>query len=124
MTLAGIHFLDGNSASAYFGGALCIQSSALVFLQGCKLSSNQGTNGGAIYAQNSGTTINVYTTIFVGNTATTGYGDDIYVSSGSVSVHSTCPPDWSGTPAAGSNLNTDTYAGGTLSGTTKGYDIG
>ncbi|GMI01379.1 hypothetical protein TrVE_jg10714 [Triparma verrucosa] len=46
ITLAGIHFLDGNSGG--YGGALFIQSSALVSVQGCKLSSNQAQNGGAI----------------------------------------------------------------------------
>ena len=121
MTLAGIHFKHGSSVGG--GGALYIYNSALVSLQGCKLSSNQAYDGGAIAARDSGTTINIYTTIFDGNTATNG-GDDIYVSSSaSVTVHSTCPSGWSGTPAAGSNL--DTYNnGGTISGTTKSFDIG
>ena len=124
MTLAGIHFLDGGTSSVY-GGALYIDASALVSLQGCKLSSNQANvGGGGIYASDSGTTLNVYTTNFDGNTATDG--DDIYVYSASVTVHSTCPQDWSGTPAAGSDL--DTYNNpsnpGTISGTTKSFDIG
>ncbi|GMH98720.1 hypothetical protein TrST_g13621 [Triparma strigata] len=90
----------------------------------CKLSSNQASKGGGIFAQSSGTTVNLYTTSFDGNTASNN-GDDIYVynSGCSVIVHSSCPPDWSGTPAAGSDL--DTYnSGGTLSGTTKSFDIG
>ena len=123
MTLAGIHFKDASSGS-YEGGAFYIYSSALVSVQGCKLSSNQARQGGAIFAEDSGTTINIFTTIFDGNTATNG-GGDIYVYFGaSGTVHSTCPPDWSGTPAAGSDL--DTYAGSTstLSGTTKSFDIG
>ena len=120
MTLAGIHFKDGNSGS-YGGGALYITSSAFVSVQGCKLSSNQADFGGGIAAESSGTTINIFTTTFDGNTAT--YGDDIYVAySASVTVHSTCPPGWSGTPAAGSYLDTTNY--GTLSGTTKSFDIG
>ena len=121
MTLAGIHFKDGYTQWDN-GGALYIVTSALVSVQGCKLSSNQATWGGGIAASSSGTTINIFTTIFVGNTATNG--DDIYVGwSASVTVHSTCPPDWGGTPATGSNL--DTYNnGGTLSGTTKSFDIG
>ena len=126
MTLAGIHFKDGYRSGTSYGGALYIQSSAHVSLQGCKLSSNQASNaGGGFYAQNSGTTMNLYTTTFDGNTATSN-GDDIYVSSSaSVTVHSTCPPDWSGTPAAGSNLDTYIHSsGGTISGTTKSFDIG
>ena len=128
MTLAGIHFLDGSSGSdagaGDYGGALYIDYSALVSVQGCKLSSNQAGYGGGIYAVNSGTTLNVFTTTFDGNTATNN-GDDIYVTnSASVTVHSTCPPDWSGTPATGSNLDTYTAEGGTISGTTKSFDIG
>ncbi|GMI08995.1 hypothetical protein TrVE_jg11437 [Triparma verrucosa] len=62
---------------------------------------------------------------FISNYAgTIDNGDDIYVDiSASVTVHSSCPPDWSGTPAAGSDLDT-TNDGGTLSGTTKSFDIG
>ena len=122
MTLAGIHFKDGYRSGSSAGGALYISSSALVSVQGCKLSSNQAAYGGAIYATYSGTTLNIFTTTFDGNTAT--YGDDIYVYQASVTVHSTCPPDWSGTPAAGSNLNTDTGSSGTITGTTKSFDIG
>ena len=50
MTLAGIHFKDGYIGS--YGGALYIRSSAVVSVQGCKLSSNQaGAGGGAITAE-------------------------------------------------------------------------
>ena len=124
MTLAGLHFKDGYKEG--YGGAFYIYSSALVSVQGCKLSSNQADHGGAIYARTSGTMLNLYTTIFDGNTATrsSNGGDDIYVyNSASVTVHSSCPPDWSGTPATSSDL--DTYNnGGTISGTTKSFDIG
>ena len=123
LTLSGIHFLDGGTSNIY-GGALCIRFSALVSVQGCKLSSNQARSGGGIYAENIGTTVHLYSTSFDGNTADNG--DDIYVfhSGCSVTVHTICPPDWSGTPAAGSDL--DTYANfiATLSGTTKSFDIG
>ena len=120
MTLAGVHFKDGYRSGD--GGALFIYS-ALVSVQGCKLSSNHAWIGGGIWAQNSGTTLNIYTTIFDGNTAIYN-GDDISLySSASVTVHSTCPPDWSGTPASGSNLDTSNNAG-TISGTTKSFDIG
>ncbi|GMH78705.1 hypothetical protein TrST_g13935 [Triparma strigata] len=60
----------------------------------------------------------------------TGFGNDIYaVSGGSVTVHSTCPPDLSGTPEAGSNLNTRAcHIGclypGTILGTLKSFDLG
>lgn len=119
-TLSGIHFLDSNSDG--WGGALHIHN-ALVSVQGCKLSSNQAYRGGGILAQDSGTTVNIYSTNFDGNTASNG-GGDIYVNwYASVTVHSTCPPGWSGTPAAGSDLVTQNYAG-TLSGTIKSFDIG
>ena len=124
MTLAGIHFKDGNYDRSY-GGALSIWYSADVSLQGCKLSSNQANKGGAIYVRDSGTTINIYTTIFDGNTATNNGNDIAVYFSASLTVHSSCPPDWSGTPATGSNLDTYTYDGSsTLSGTTKSFDIG
>ncbi len=74
MTLAGIHFKDGGGVS--YGGALAMTSAALVSRQGCKLSSNQASAyGGGIAA--SGSTINLYTTIFEGNTATHD-GDDVF----------------------------------------------
>ena len=119
MTLSGVHFKDSNNN---YGGALFILS-ALVSIEACKISSNQASNGGGIAAWNSGTTVNLYSTSFDGNSASDG--DDIYVYQASLTVHSTCPPDWSGTPAAGSDL--DTYissTGGTISGTTKSFDIG
>ena len=122
MTLAGIHFKDG-SRSGYSGGALYILS-ALVSVQGCKLSSNQATYyGGAIFAGNVGTTIDLYTTIFVNNTAS--LGKDIYVSdSANVIVQSTCPPGWFGEPVAGSMLDTSTTGGGTISGNLTSFDDG
>ena len=125
MTLSGLHFTDGYVSGGGLGGALWIEYS-LVSLQGCKLSSNQASHCGGFFVQSSSTTVNLYTTIFDGNLATISYGgNDMYVSwSASLTVHSTCPPDWSGTPAAGSDLDTYTYNGGTISGTTKSFDIG
>ena len=121
--LSGIHFRNGGTSSeTLYGGALKIDSSelAVVSLEGCKFSSNQATTGAGIWAQDSGTTVNIYSTSFDGNSATSG--DDIFVGwSASVTVHSTCPPDWIGSPAAGSDLDT---AGDTISGTTKSFDIG
>ena len=126
MTLAGIHFKDGSSTGfGSYGGALRIQSSALVSVQGCKLSSNQANlEGGGISAWHSGTTVNLNSISFDGNLATDG--DDIAArQTASVTVHSTCPPGWSGTPAAGSSLDTYIHSsGGTISGTTKSFDLG
>ena len=106
---------------------MAITSSALVSVQGCKLSSNQADyDGGAIAAYNSGTTLNIYTTIFDGNTATDS-GDDIYVyASASVTVHDSCPPDWIGEPVAGSDLVTYNNPGnpGTISGNLTSFDDG
>ena len=126
MKLSGIHFFNGGDGGDS-GGALKIRSSALVSLRGCKLSSNQANYGAGIYAGDTAT-VNLYSTSFDGNTHThfSGKGDDIYVSGASATVHSTCPPDWSGTPAAGSDLDTynEPTSPGTLSGTTKSFDIG
>jgi hypothetical protein len=55
----------------------------------------------------SGSTVDVFGTLFSGNTAA-GSGDDIYRSSGTVTIHSTCPAGYEGSSAAqGGALDTD-----------------
>ncbi|GMI45005.1 hypothetical protein TrCOL_g9321 [Triparma columacea] len=120
--LSGIHFKDG-FVDSNSGGALSFYDAALVSIEVCKISSNQATYGGGLYARNRGTTINIYTTGFDGNTVT-NYGDDIYTNAADFIWHSNCPPDWSGTPTPGSDLDTYSYNGGTVSGTIKSFDIG
>ncbi|GMH78512.1 hypothetical protein TrST_g6502 [Triparma strigata] len=122
MRITGIYFLNGYFTNS--GGALRIQS-GLVSLEACKLSGNQASSSaGCIYAEESGTMLNFYATSFIGNSAS-GSGNDIFIESGaSVTVHSTCPPDWSGTPAAGSELDAVNFPPATISGTTKSFDIG
>ena len=104
--LSGLHFRNGGTSSGS-GGALFIENSALVSLEGCQFSANEAKNGAGIYIHFS--TVDLYSTAFVGNLAST-YADDIFATGTTltvpVTVHSTCPPDWSGTPVAGTNLDT------------------
>ena len=46
-----------------------------------------------------GSTVDVFGTLFSGNTASQG-GDDIYRNSGTVTIHSTCPAGYEGSSAA------------------------
>ena len=147
LTISGMTFKDGNAGTST-GGAMYLQSGSLTYsarvtLVLCLFSSNEaGAGGGAIgvFGGNAGATLHVYTTTFESNIANgsgdaplyrmTGFGNDIYaVSGGSVTVHSTCLPDFSGTPEAGSNLNTRAcHIGclypGTILGTLKSFDLG
>ena len=121
--ISGIKFKGGKDSSSG-GGGLMVDNDAVVALElslfvSCSTSS---LYGGAILVSGVSTDLNLYTTSFDGNLAH-DRGDDIFVSnSASLTVQSTCPPDWGGTPAAGSDL--DTYNNGTLSGTKKSFDIG
>ena len=59
-------------------------------------------------------TVDVFGTLFSGNTASSS-GDDIYISSGTVTIHSTCPAGYEGSSAAqGGALDTDGAIGGPL----------
>ena len=61
-----------------------------------------------------GCTVDVFGTLFSGNTAS-GSGDDIYRYSVTVTIHSTCPAGYEGSSAAqGGALDTDGTGGGTL----------
>ena len=55
-------------------------------------------------------TVDVFGTLFSGNTASSS-GDDIYISNGgTVTIHSTCPAGYEGSSAAqGGALDTSTY---------------
>jgi predicted outer membrane repeat protein len=88
------------------GGGVYIANGALVDLELCIFSNNRATDsdygGGAIYVASSGGTVNAYGTSFIGNTADSGNGDDIYRNSGTITIHNTCPsPYSSNTPIQG-----------------------
>ena len=62
-------------------------------------------------------TVDVFGTLFSGNTAQSSSGDDIYRWSGTVTIHSTCPAGYEGSSAAqGGALDTYTGSRGTTSG--------
>jgi predicted outer membrane repeat protein len=96
---------------AIYGGGVNIGNGAIVDLELLVFSNNRATDtyygGGAIFVQTSGTSVNAYGTSFNGNTADSGYGDDIYRNSGwgsqaSITIHNTCPsPYSSNTPIQG-----------------------
>jgi hypothetical protein len=94
---------DGEGAS---GGGVYILSGAIVTIELCVFSNCRATGsshgGGAIILESSSTTVNVYGTSFNDNTAASGDGDDIYMYSGTITIHNTCPsPYSSNTPIEG-----------------------
>ncbi|GMI36702.1 hypothetical protein TrCOL_g6259 [Triparma columacea] len=114
--------LTFDKGSGTAGGGVYIRDGAKVDLELCIFSNNRATSssygGGAIYIYASGTTVNIYGTRFNENTADTGNGDDIYRSSGTITIHNTCPSPYSSNiPIQGSAL--DTY--GTVNGDEYSY---
>jgi predicted outer membrane repeat protein len=103
LILRALTFDKGNAIS---GGAVFIYNSAIVDLELLVFSNNRATysdlGGGAIFVQDSGTTVNSYGTSFNGNTANSGFGDDIFNYAGTITIHNTCPsPYSSNTPIQG-----------------------
>ena len=86
----------------------------------CLFNSCAARDGGAIYVEGS-SIVRIYVTLFISNTATNNDDDINTVEGGTVKVHDTCPPDWSGIPTTGSNLDTD---GNPISGTAKNFGQG
>ncbi|GMI07372.1 hypothetical protein TrLO_g7543 [Triparma laevis f. longispina] len=121
LTIAGMTFKDGNSG-AYDGGGMYIGSSALVSIQTCKfVSCSAGHDGGGIHAM---ATVNIYTTTFSDNSASLGNAIATY-SGGDVTIHSTCPPNWTGNPTEGSSLQaTEVLMLGKISYPRNSYDLG
>jgi hypothetical protein len=109
LTITGIKFYN---ARASYGGGIDAWSGAKVVIQLCLFDNLEATHsfygGGGIFVETSSTSVNIYTTLFSNNNAVSGNGDDIYISSGSVTVHATCPPGFTGTSSQSSSL--DTYA--------------
>jgi hypothetical protein len=86
------------------GGGVEISGGAIVTIELCVFSNCRATGsssgGGAIYVWSG--TVNAYGTSFNGNTAASGNGDDIYRSTGTITIHNTCPsPYSSNTPIQG-----------------------
>ena len=99
--LRALTFQDGE---ANLGGGVLIQSGAIVTIELCVFSNCRATStgGGAIFVESSGTTVNTYGTSFNDNTAASGNGDDIKRTSGTITIHNTCPsPYSSNTPIQG-----------------------
>ena len=128
LTITGIKFY--NIRASYAGG-IRAQSGAKVVIQLCLFdnleatSSSSGYGGGGIIVDSSSTSVNIYTTLFSNNNAVSGKGDDIYIGEGSVTVHATCPPGFTGTSSQSSSLDTYTAtSSATFSGTLNNFEAG
>ena len=103
LIIRAITFKDGKYI---WGGGVEIRSGAIVDIDlciflGCSSTGTDASNGeggGAIYIWETGTTVNVYGTAFIGNTAFLD-GNDVYNWPGdpgtSVTIHDTCPAPYS-----------------------------
>ena len=128
LTITGIKFYN---TRASYGGGIYAWNGAKVVIQLCLFdnleATSSGYGGGGIIVDSSSTSVNIYTTLFSNNNAVSGNGDDIYIySSGSVTVHATCPPGFTGTSSQSSSLDTAIRAGygGTFSGTLNNFEAG
>ena len=125
LTITGIKFYN---VRASYGGGIAAYSGAKVVIQLCLFDNLEATRsdrgGGGIIVEASSTSVNIYTTLFSNNNAVSGNGDDIYIKSGSVTVHATCPPGFTGTSSQSSSLDTFAYSSGTFSGTLNNFEAG
>jgi len=101
LTIRALTFLNGQT---YRGGGAFICNDTIVdfipcLIQNCRATSSRGET---IHVDNSATTINLYGTRFIGNTAESGNGNDIYRYEGTITILNTCPsPYSSNTPTQG-----------------------
>jgi predicted outer membrane repeat protein len=110
LTLRALTFDKGYTT--YPGGGVWIGGGTIVDLELLVFSNNRATSsdygGGAIYVSGFGgaaTDVNVYGTSFFANTADSGNGDDIYLGSGIITIHNTCPSPYSSrTPILGKTI--------------------
>jgi predicted outer membrane repeat protein len=98
--------LTFNKGYADTGGGVYVAWGAILDLELLVFSNNRATDsewgGGAISVDGSVNTVNVYGTRFIGNTADSGDGDDIYNYYGTITIHNMCPsPYSSSTPIQG-----------------------
>jgi hypothetical protein len=107
LILRALTFDKGNANS---GGGVYIQNGAKVDFELSVFSKNRATGstegGGAIVVFSSGTTVNVYGSTFIENTADSTRGDDIHRTyPGTITIHNTCPsPYSSNTPIQGKTI--------------------
>jgi hypothetical protein len=124
LVLRALTFDKGYSSS---GGGAYIYSGATVDLVLLVFSNNRATGssfgGGAIEVSGSGTTVNVHGSTFIGNTADSGRGDDIFnYYYGTITIHNTCPsPYSSNVPAEGSPLKIHNNLGEIVGGSPFSY---
>ena len=126
LTITGIKFYN---TRASYGGGINAWDGAKVVIQLCLFDNLEATSsdygGGGIFVHFSGTSVNIYTTLFSNNNAVSGNGDDIYIHYyGSVTVHATCPPGFTGTSSQSSSLDTYARSDGTFSGTLNNFEAG
>ena len=125
LTITGIKFYN---TRAQYGGGIGAFNGAKVVIQLCLFDNLEATSsskgGGGIYVNSGSTSVNIYTTLFSNNNAVSGNGDDIYIYSGSVTVHATCPPGFTGTSSQSSSLDTYATSSGTFSGTLNNFEAG
>jgi hypothetical protein len=92
LILRALTFDKGSDDSA---GGVYIDSQAKVDLELCIFSNNRATSddhgGGAVYVRDGSSTVNIYGTSFNGNTAATGYGNDIRSDGGTITIQNYCP---------------------------------
>ncbi|GMH78585.1 hypothetical protein TrLO_g12033 [Triparma laevis f. longispina] len=122
LTISAITFKDGTAP--YGGGMYIYNANVILDLEFCVFTNCKAAHtiaphngGGAIYVEHNLVTVNVYGTIFTGNTADSGHVDDIFRAPwGTVkiypvfTVHSTCTSPYSSlSPIQGDNLDTYSY---------------
>ena len=106
LTLRALAFKDGQATN---GGGLETKTGALVDVVLCVFGNCKatGTSGGAIFVESSGTVVKIFGTSFIGNTADSRNGNDIYRKDGEITFHDICPPPYTAkTPTQGSALDT------------------
>jgi hypothetical protein len=120
LTIVGMTFKDANAGT---GGGMHIASSALVSIQTCKfVSCYASTAGGGIHAM---AKVDIYTTTFADNSAIIVGNDIATESGGDVTIHSTCPPSWTGNPTEGLGLSaTEVLWAGEINGPKNSFDLG
>ena len=93
--------------SAWRGGGLHMYGAAVVNLEltlfeDCQATCCEGYSdrgGGAVYASSG--TLNLYGVSFLNNNAASNNGDDVYTDDAAVTVFSSCPDAYEGTPTEG-----------------------
>ncbi|GMI14252.1 hypothetical protein TrLO_g13075 [Triparma laevis f. longispina] len=129
LTISAITFKDGTAL--YGGGMYIYNANVILDLEFCVFTNCKAlyttpprNGGGAIYVEHNLVTVNVYGTIFTGNTADSGHGDDIFRNPWVnpvtpwvnpkfypiFTVHNTCTSPYSSlSPIQGDGLDTYSY---------------